>query len=182
VFLTEQQRILAEGDLLHKYSRIFMAADRPERERVAEFCDALNAKAVTPQQLQQSAADGRVPRVVCLRNDVRKQLNWTLACLHAQTLGVRPVVWFARDMVSPGKGRKPPTDPSAGLPPVPRVALAFMKPEDTEDVGSMQVLFPGCMYTFNANTVPELGMVNNAECVGVDLLLAQGEVDDGQHG
>jgi hypothetical protein len=167
------------------YSRYFMAAERPSREAVAEFCDALNAKALTSQQLQRWAADGHVPRVVCLRNDVRRQLNWSLACLHAHTLGVRPIVWFSRDIVSPGKGRRPPAEPTGALPPVPRVvrdALAFMKPEDTEDVGSMQVFFPGCMYTFNANSVPQLGMVNNAECVGVDLLLAPGEADDGRHG
>eukprot|EP00882_Tetradesmus_deserticola_P032137 GHRQ01036370.1.p1 GENE.GHRQ01036370.1~~GHRQ01036370.1.p1 ORF type:complete len:255 (-),score=13.31 GHRQ01036370.1:415-1179(-) len=57
-----------------------------------------------------------------------------------------------------------------------------MKPEDTEGVGSMQMFFPECVYTFNDNAVPQLGMVNNAECVGVGLLLAPGERDDGRHG
>lgn len=77
VFLTEQQRILAEGDLLYRYSRMFMAAERPPKAVVAEFCDALNAKVVTPDLLQQWAAAGKMPRAVCLRNDVRMQLNWT---------------------------------------------------------------------------------------------------------
>ncbi|KAF6252314.1 hypothetical protein COO60DRAFT_1274422, partial [Scenedesmus sp. NREL 46B-D3] len=168
-----------------QYSRMFMAVECVSREDVAEFCDAFNAKAVMPERLQQWAAEDQAPRVVCLRNEVRRQLNWTLACLLTQKLGMRPIVWFARDVVSPGRGRKLPVDPTAEVPALPRAvrdAMAFMKPEDTEGVGSMQDFFPGCVYTFSDNAVPQLGMVNNAECVGVDLVLAPGEVDDGKHG
>jgi hypothetical protein len=186
VMLTQQQRITATQDPLFYYSRLFIRATAPPKTEIAQFCDALNSKVVTPNDFQQWATVGRVPRVVCLRNDVRKQLNWALAKLHAQHLGVRPIVWFARDIVSPGQGRRLPsndlTDAAAAVPLVVKRALAHMKPEDTEHVGAMQIFFPGCIYLFNDNIAPQVGMVNNGECVGVDLLLHDGEVDDGRHG
>jgi hypothetical protein len=185
VMLTQQQRITATQDPLYHYSRLFIRQAPPDKSEIAAFCDALNEKVVTPAEFQQWAAAGRVPRVVCLRNDVRKQLNWALARLHARYLKVRPIVWFAHDIVSPGQGHRLPaddlTDAACAVPNVVKRALACMKPEDTQHVGSMQIFFPGCIYLFNDNVAPQVGMVNNGECVGVDVLLHEDEADDGQH-
>lgn len=82
---------------------------------------------------------------------------------------MRPIVWFSHDVVSPGRGRKLPAAPTPELGGVPRVvrdALAFMKPEDTKGVGSVQIFSPGCVYTFNEFPAPRLGVVNNGECIG----------------
>ena len=184
VFLQQQQRLTSTEDKLYKYSRLFIRGDRPGRDEVAEFCDDLNSRVASPAQWQGWHASQEVPRVVCLRNELRKQLNWSLALLHAQCLGVRPIVWFSQDTLAQGRGKKLPTSPNETTPKVPpivRSALAFMKQEDTKDVGSMHVFFPGCLYTFTQNIAPQLGIVNNGECAGVDLLLSSGETDDGQH-
>ena len=183
VFLQQQQRIASADDKLFAYSRLFNSEERPTREVVAAFCDELNQKVVTPQLLEQWAADGGVPRVVCLRNEMRKHLNWHLGSLHAKHVGIRPVVWFAKDSLSAGRGKKMPADP-AEAPPLPRKirdAVALLNMEDTEHVPGVQMFFPGCRYTFTKNPAASLGFVNNAECVGVDVLLAPGEADDGEH-
>jgi hypothetical protein len=113
---------------------------------------------------------------------VHKQLNWALAKLHAQYLGVRPTVWFAHDIVSPGQGRRrlpsdDLSDASCVAPLVVRRSRAHMKPEDTQHVGPMQICFLGCICLFNDNIAPQVGMVNNGECVGVVVWLHDGEVE-----
>jgi hypothetical protein len=183
VFLQQQQRIAAEDDQLFAHSRLFISEQQPSREAVAAFCDDLNQKVVTPALLQQWAAEGGVPRVVCLRNEIRKHFNYRLGSLHAKQTGVRPIVWFGRDAVAPGRGNSLAADP-AMTPAVPaqlRAAIALLPPEYTKHVPAMQLFFPGCRYTFTDNLAPNLGVVNNSECEGVDLLLAPGEQDTGEH-
>jgi len=185
IMLTQQQRITATTDPLFRYSRLFIRDTPPSKAEIAEFCDALNSKVVTKQDFDHWASLGQVPRVVCLRNDVRKQLNWALAKLHAQHLKVRPIVWFAHDIITPSDGRRLPTqdvtNTTTAVPRVVKDAMMCMKPEDTEDVPSMQMFFPGCIYLFNDNAAPQAGFVNNAECIGVDILLQEGEADDMRH-
>lgn len=132
----------------------------------------LNHKVVTPSILDSWAAEGGVPRAVSLRHEVRKHLNYSLACLHAKHKGIRPIVWFNVDRLSQGQGKPMPADP-ASVPPVNehvKHATSLLSPDKTEHVGRMQIFFPGCKYTFKDNIAPQLGFVNNGECEGVDVI------------
>ena len=181
VFLMQQQRIALADDELFANSRLFMSDSRPSRAVVAKFCDELNAKVVTPALLEQWAADGGIPRVVCLRNEIRKTLNWSLASLHAKHSKARPIVWFNRDTMALGERLSGDLSNVTPLPQLIRDAVKCMKPEDTKLVPAVQIFFPGCLYTFNENPAPGMGYVNNSECVGVGVLLAADEEDDPQH-
>lgn len=80
--LTNQHRLNgndAEGQLLYKFSRLFMRDDDANpvrRADVVEFCREVNKKALDPSTgLAGLVEDGLVPHVAILRHKVRQEIN-----------------------------------------------------------------------------------------------------------
>lgn len=175
VFLQEQQRIASVKDMLFANTRLFIREERATLQEVTLFCEQLNSKVVSDLP----ALAHRVPRVVCLRNEVRGPYNMSLLCMHAKHLGVRPIAWRTRDVLTKGSTRNSALSKCKVPPRQVLDALALMRAEDTEKVSGVQFYFPGCRYLFINNQAPVLGFVNNGECIGRGILLCPGEHDTG---
>lgn len=197
VYLTQQQRIRSTTDYLFSSTRLFIrpnekcGSEAANKAVTTELCDALQEKVVADLE----ALAHLVPRVVCLRNEVRKLFHWRLASMHARHLGVRPICWRTRTAQLPrarcgtAKGVKRPTKPRkkkneqeeySSVPDLVVNAVGFLPPEQTEKIPGVQFYFPGCRYLFIDNHAPELGYVNNGECIGRGILLNSGEEDVGE--
>jgi hypothetical protein len=168
--LTEQNRISegdADGQTLLKYFRVFSNPERDATyEEVQEAMEAINAKAVSPAELQQLLP--QQPKAVVLRNSVRDITNRSLAIMHANAVNKRIVMWRASDTTTNG----------CALNSEAQAIVNTLHAGKTKHYNGTSIFYEGCPYVFLDNKCPEAGWIHNNGCTGQALLLDPREPQD----
>ena len=111
----------------------------------------------------------RCPQAIVLRNNLKPRLNRRLALNHARELGERVIMWRAVDVCKKTKRLL-----SRGV----IQALDRLAPNNTGDIPTYMIFFPGCKYVFNDNQSPALCWVNNYTSTGVRIIIDKDEPPD----
>jgi hypothetical protein len=142
-----------DGQLLKEYSSRFCHwRSRIDRQLVDQFCDALQSRVITKQQLLEMIP--KRPRVLVLRNAVRHSIAYRLSVLHANHLGKRITMWRSVDTLG-GKQQRPVPEQLA--------ADALLLPANkTAQLNGIAWFYQGCPCTFLDNKQRSLGRTRNA--------------------
>jgi hypothetical protein len=171
--LTNQHRLDPndeDGQKLFRFSRMFMR-DNVTRAEIEEFCDALNSKAISSMH----DIRHKLPHVLCLRNEVKNQLNRRMVVLHAAEHKQRVIMWenttcFTGDFMR---------QQSAASRQFMQDALDGLPPEKTGKIARYGFFFEGMEYVFTDNRYTDLLQVNNNCAIARKIVLDPREPPDG---
>ena len=139
-------------------------------EQVGTIADAINARAVSPQNMPSFLQ--LKPKALVLRHINRPPLTRTLVSHHASVNKTRALVWRARDSVAAG-GKKAGKELSPQL-----MSMLESSSVHPDKLPAVMYFYPGIPYRFVSNEFPLLGWVNNAKCIGHSIILHEDEPDD----
>lgn len=152
VILSDQHRFsnaTPDGAELWQIVQRLSAESALSEAECATLCDRLNAKAVTPEQLNDMMQTGP-PRVVVTRNALRNPLNRNLYKHHASFHKKRLITWYTQDAAVTGRQRN--IKLSAPL----QQLVRALSPDKTDGIPGQQYFFEGITYRMTDNIYPQV--------------------------
>jgi hypothetical protein len=171
--LTNQHRLDPndkDGQKLFRYYSRMLMQDDVTRAEIEEFCDALNSNAISSMH----DIRHKLLHVLCLRNEVKNQLNRRMVVLHAAEHKQRVIMWENTACFTGEFMRQQ----SAASRQFMQDALDGLPPEKTGKIARYESFFESMEYLFTDNRYTDLLQVNNNCAIARKIVLDPREPPD----